>query len=59
MGYKEVSRVEITEMIRRWQAGASIRGLSRATGLSRSTVRKYFVAAEGCGLARDGPPATE
>lgn len=59
MAYREVSRVEITEIIRRWQAGASIRGLSRATGLSRTTVRKYFVAAESCGLARDGPSPTE
>ena len=59
MAYREVSRVEITEILRRWQAGASIRGLSRATGLSRTTVRKYFLAAESCGLARDGPAPTE
>ena len=59
MAYKEVSRVEISELIRRWQAGASTRGLSRATGLSRTTVRKYVQEAEGCGLRRDGPPANE
>lgn len=59
MTYKEVSRVEITEIIRRWQAGASVRGLSRATGLSRNTIQKYVTVAEGCGLKRDGPSPIE
>jgi len=41
MAYKEVFRVEISELIRQWQAGRSgIRELSRITGLSRSTVHK-------------------
>ncbi len=59
MAYKEVSRVETTEVIRRWQAGASIRGLARATGLSRNTIRGYILKAEGCGLTRDGPAPAE
>ena len=59
MAFKEVSRVEVTEIVRRWQAGASIRGLAKATGLSRNTVGKYVQAAEGSGLTRDGPPPTE
>ena len=59
MAYKEVSRVEITEIIRRWQAGAGIRPLARMTGLSRNTIKKYVVAAEACGLARDGPAPIE
>ncbi len=59
MAYKEVSRVEITEIIRRWQAGAGIRPLARMTGLSRNTIKKYVIAAEACGLARDGPAPTE
>ena len=59
MAYKEVSRVEIAEIIRRWQAGAKVRGLARASGLSRNTVKKYIMAAEGQGLTRAGPPLTE
>ena len=59
MGFKEVSRVEATELIRRWQAGGSIRALARATGLSRNTVRRYILKAEGCGLTRDGPAPAE
>jgi len=59
MAYKEVTRVEITEIIRRWQAGAKARGLARATGLSRNTIKKYILAAEGQGLTRGSPPPTE
>lgn len=59
MAYKEVSRVETTEIVRRWQAGATIRGLARATGLSRNTIRKYVQKAGGCGLTRDGPAPSE
>ncbi len=59
MAFKEVSRVEVTEIVRRWQAGESIRHLASATGLSRNTVAKYVQAAESSGLTRDGPPPTE
>lgn len=59
MAFKEVYRVEISELVRRWQAGASLRGISRATGLSRDTVRKYVLAAQRSGLSRDGPLPTE
>ena len=59
MAYKEVTRVEITEIIRRWQAGATVRGLARASGMSRNTVKKYFQAAEVLGLTRNGPAPTE
>ena len=59
MAYKEVSRVEITEVIRRWQDGSGIREIARATGLARNTVRKYILTAQRCGLARDGPAPTE
>ena len=59
MAYQEVSRVEIKEVIRHWQAGSSLRGISKATGLSRATVRKYIVAAEQAGVVQDGPAVTE
>ena len=38
MAYKEVLRVEIQEVIRRWQAGGSQRQIAEGTGLSRATV---------------------
>ncbi|MFA4836791.1 MAG: IS21 family transposase [Dehalococcoidia bacterium] len=59
MAFKEVTRVEIKEIIRRWQDGSSIRAVARATGLSRTTAQKYIQAAEACGLSRGGPPPTE
>ena len=42
MAYKEVSRVEITEVVRQWQAGRGIREITRSTGISRNTIRKYI-----------------
>lgn len=59
MAYKEFSRVEITEIIRIWQTGSGIRPLSRLSGLSRNTIKKYLNAAADCGLSRAGPPPTE
>jgi transposase len=59
MAYKEVSRVEITEVIRQWQAGRGIREIARSTGISRNTIRKYILTAQSCGLCRDGPPPTD
>ena len=40
MAFKEVHRLKIREVIRRWQTGSSQR--SKATGLSRETVRMYL-----------------
>lgn len=59
MGYKEVSRLEVNEVIRQWQSGRGIHEMARSTGLSRNTVRKYILNAQSCGLERDGPPPTD
>ena len=59
MAYREVSRVEIAEVMRRWQSGISQRQIATGTGLSRATVRRYIVAAMGAGLTRDGPAPSE
>ncbi len=59
MAYREVSRVEIAEVVRRWQSGMSQRQIATGTGLSRATVRRYIDAAEEVGLARDGPAPSE
>ena len=49
MGYRELSRMEIVEVVRRWQAGESQRAIARATGLARETVKKYLAAASSSG----------
>ena len=59
MAYKEVSRVDIVEVIRRWQKGNSQRHIASGTGLSRDTVRKYLAAAEEVGVSREGPDPSE
>src|ERR1700720_4607373 len=59
MGYRELSRMEIVEVVRRWQTGASQRGVARATGLARETVRKCLAAAGTLGLSQSGPPPTD
>ena len=59
MAYKEVQRVDISEVILRWQAGGSRRRIASGTGLSRETVGKYIALAEGLGVSREGPTPTE
>ena len=59
MAYKEVYRVEIEEVIRRWQAGNSQRSIAAGTGLSRETVRRYLAAARAAGVVQEGPAPTE
>ena len=49
MAYREVTRVEIQDIIRRWQAGDSRRKIALGTGLSRDTIAKYIAAAQGAG----------
>ena len=47
MAYREVPRMEIQEVIHRWQAGAGLVQIASGIGLSRNTVRKCLVAAQG------------
>src|SRR3954469_19790697 len=59
MGYRELSRMEIVEVVRRWQLGESQRAIARASGVARETVKKYLRAAEELGLAANGPRPSE
>ena len=59
MGYRELHRMEIDEVVRRWQVSESQRAIAQATGLARETVRKYLAAAGGLGLSATGAPPTE
>ena len=55
MAYREALRLEIAEVIRRWQTGNSQSNIASGTGLSRDTVRKYLAAAKGAGVVQEGP----
>ena len=59
MAYREVLRLEITEVVRRWQAGNSQCNIASGTGLSGDTVRKYLAAAKESGVDQEGPALTE
>lgn len=59
MSYRELSRMEIQEVVRRWQAGDPQRAIARGSGLARETVAKYLRAAQELGLRAQGAPPTE
>jgi hypothetical protein len=55
MAYREVSVIEIKEVLRLWLAGQSLREVTRLAGLDRKTVRRYVQAAQAAGVrARAG-----
>jgi len=59
VAYEEIGRVEIVDVVRRWQAGESARGIARALGLARNTVAAYLRAATVVGIARGGAAPSE
>jgi len=50
MAYREVTMIEITEVLRQWLAGARRKQIARRVGVDPKTVRRYLRAAERCGL---------
>src|SRR5215469_1584705 len=50
MAYREVRMMDIDQVIRRWLAGESIRGVARSTGLDRNTVRRLIRFSEQAGV---------
>jgi hypothetical protein len=54
MGYREVSVVEIREVLRRWVRGEGFRSIDRNTGVDRKTVRRYVEAAQAVGMVANG-----
>jgi hypothetical protein len=57
MAYREVTMIEITEVLRQWLAGGRRKQIARRLGLDPKTVRRYLRAAERCGLAPGLDPA--
>jgi len=54
MVFREVSVVEIREVLRAWLAGKSERAVAAQAGVDRKTSRRYVTAAVAAGLSRGG-----
>jgi predicted transcriptional regulator len=50
MAYRELTMIDVREVLRRWQAGQGLRRIARESGLDRKTVRRYQEAAEQSGV---------
>lgn len=57
MAYREVTMIEITEVLRQWLAGAGRKRIGRLLGIDPKTVRRYVRAASQSGLAPGMPAA--
>ncbi|MGH3999883.1 MAG: IS21 family transposase, partial [Pseudonocardiaceae bacterium] len=53
MGFREVSVVEVREVLRGWLEGAGLRKVAERAGVDRKTARRYVAAAEADGLCRE------
>ncbi|MEY8014937.1 hypothetical protein [Mycobacterium servetii] len=52
--YREVSVIEVRELLRVWMSGAGLRRVGALAGVDRKTARDYTNAAVLAGLVRDG-----
>ena len=53
MSYREVSVIEVKEILRLWLEGRSLRSVTNLAGVDRKTVRWYIEAAEVVGVCQD------
>src|SRR5258706_3327134 len=54
MAFREVSVVEVREVLRAWLSGDGLRTVGERAGVDRKTARRYVHAAEEAGVVRDG-----
>ena len=59
MSFRELSIIEIREVLRRWLAGQAVRAVARETGVDRKTVDRYVTAARELGAAVGAEPTDE
>src|SRR6266511_1217807 len=52
MSYRELSMIDVKELLRRWSAGQSNRQIARETGADRDTVARYIAVAAALGFER-------
>jgi propanediol dehydratase small subunit len=53
VAFRELTVIEIREILRRWQSGDGYRTVAAEVGADRKTVRRYVEAACRHGLSRD------
>ena len=56
MAYREVTMLEVKEILRLWLGGVSKKRIAAQLGLNVKTVRRYVGAAWASGLAREAGP---
>ena len=52
MAFREVTVVEVREVLRGWLEGAGLRRVAERAGVDRKTARRYVEAAQAAGLSR-------
>lgn len=55
MSFRELTMIEVREVLRRWQAGQGHRTVARETGLDRKTVRRYVDALTALNVTSETP----
>ncbi|MGH3787423.1 MAG: hypothetical protein ACRDRG_12920 [Pseudonocardiaceae bacterium] len=56
MAYREVSVIEVREVLRAWLDGHGLRRVAELARVDRKTARRYVEAAQAAGLLRGGGP---
>jgi transposase len=59
MSYRELTMIDVKELLRRWAAGQSNRMIARDASTDRGTVARYVAVAEQIGLTRDREPTDD
>jgi len=52
MSYRELTMIDVKELLRRWSAGHSNRKIAREAGADRATVKRYVDVAGDLGIER-------
>jgi DNA-binding transcriptional regulator LsrR (DeoR family) len=53
MSFREITMQDVSEVLRRWQAGQSARRIAREMGMDRKTVGRYIDEARAGGLVAE------
>ena len=54
MAFREITVVQVKDVLRRWLKGEGERPVAQGVGVDRKTVRRYIAAGMAFGLARSG-----
>jgi hypothetical protein len=56
MAYREVTMLEVKEVLRLWRGGTARKRIAAQLGLNVKTVRRYITAAKASGVTREASP---